>query len=375
MKVVVLSGACRSLILFRKHLLRGFRDVGYEVVAVAPDRDALTVETLESLGIRFVQIPYARTGLNPLADWAYLSRLKAFLRTEQPDRLFAYTIKAMLYGGVAARWVKLPRVDLLVSGVGSMFADGEMGFWKRCARALWLPFFRYALRDTCVLFFQNKDDVTTYRQHALISEETEVVVVPGSGVDLDEFRVEPLPKQGTRFCMIGRLIREKGVFEYAQAASILKNRYGAAVEFCLVGPEVGGARGVESVQLQAWISSGVIQYLGEVEDVRPALTQVSVYVLPSYYMEGVPRSILEALAMGRAIVTTDHRGCRETVKHGENGLLVPPRDVAALVSAMERFVLEPELAGKMGIQSRELAKRQFDVIAVTRMMLESMDVS
>lgn len=310
---------------------------GANVIASAPDYDADTVAELEDMGVRYEQLSFERTGRNPFGDLIYCFRLMAFFKREAPDQVFAYTVKAVLYGCLAARFTTVPKVHALISGVGYLFSDGASRKKSALLRVL-LPVYRFALRRVAVIFFQNPDDVATYQSFGLIAPESEIVQVNGSGVDLAAFSPNAIPMEPIRFCLIARLIRDKGLYEYAEAARLLKARYGSAVECILVGPTDTNPGAIPAADLFEWQQSGVIDYRGELRDVRTVLGESSVYVLPSYYMEGVPRTILEAMAMGRPIVTCDSRGCRETVEAGVNGYLVPPRDSASLFEAMALFV-------------------------------------
>ena len=198
-------------------------------------------------------------------------------------------------------------------------------------------------------------------------------MVNGSGVDLDEFGPEPPPAAGNCFLIICRFLGNKGVREYAQAAHRVRLRHPNAV-FCLAGWIDDNPDAIAESELDAWVQSGDIEYLGRLEDVKPALRECSVYVLPSY-REGTPRTVLEAMAIGRPVITTDAPGCRETVTDGENGFLVPVKSVGALVEAMQRFIDNPDLAAEMGKRSREIAEEKYDVHKVNKVMLRDMGIT
>jgi glycosyltransferase involved in cell wall biosynthesis len=221
------------------------------------------------------------------------------------------------------------------------------------------------------IFFQNIDDQELFLSLSIVPDVRRTLVVNGSGVDLSRYAVVPVPKTPS-FLMLSRLISAKGVRDYADAAQTLKSRY-PYIDFCLAGPRDSGPNALAPERLAA-VVSGSVSYLGDLEDVRPALSNAGVFVLPSYYREGVPRSILEALAIGRPVITTDMPGCRETVRHGVNGFLVPPRSVDALVEAMEKFIINPNLMEAMGAASFELARNRYDVRVVNKQMLDAMGV-
>jgi len=204
----------------------------------------------------------------------------------------------------------------------------------------------------------------------MLRKVTQTKVVNGSGVDIDSFTPAPFPNSPTRFLLIARLLGDKGIYEYAATAQRLKER-GLEAEFHIVGPLDSNPDGIDEKTMTRWQDTGVLQWQGAVTDVRPVIAKSHVYVLPSY-REGTPRTVLEAMAMGRAIITTDAPGCRETVEDGINGFLVPVRDIDALTKAMLRFFEEPNLIGSMGIESRRIAIEKYDVHKVNAVMIEAM---
>jgi glycosyltransferase involved in cell wall biosynthesis len=219
------------------------------------------------------------------------------------------------------------------------------------------------------VFFQNPDDQGLFKELGLLNGVNSVVV-NGSGVDLSYYTAQPMLSHVPKFLMIARLLGDKGVREYAQAAMQLKAQNPSAV-FQLAGWIDENPNAIAQHELDAWVNSGAIEYLGKLADVRPALTGCSVYVLPSY-REGTPRSVLEAMATGRAVITTDAPGCRETVKHGVNGLLVPIKDAPALAEAMQTCINEPLMVAHMAQESLQLAIEKYDVNKVNIHMLDEM---
>ena len=218
------------------------------------------------------------------------------------------------------------------------------------------------------VFVYNEADALDIEGERLLPSAAALVRVPGSGVNLVEFPEAALPAGPPVFLMIARLLREKGVLEYVEAARTLKRTY-PALRFQLLGPLDPNPSGLSAQQIEGWVQEGVIEYLGETRDVRPYLRRCSVFVLPSYYREGIPRTILEALATGRAVVTSDRPGCADTVEHGVNGWLVSPRDPAALAEALAGFQVDAGLAGRMGAASRRRAESRFSVDFVNRQLL------
>ncbi len=371
MKVLILSSFAFSLINFRGRLIEAIGQAGHEVIACAPDADADVERQLAAIGARYQVTPMNRTGSNPFADVRTFLNYLALIRRERPDVVLAYTQKPIIYGGLAARLFGRTRFYALLSGLGYVFSPAADG--RRLLRAVVARLYRLAVGKARAIFVFNADDHGELIEQGIVTRSARVVQVPGSGVDLAHFAEVPIP-DGPRFLMIARLMRDKGIVEYAEAARYLKARYPAA-SFMLLGRlDLDNPTGVSEDELRAWIENGVIDYYPETRDVRPLLAASAIFVLPSYYREGLPRTLLEAMAIGRPLITTDLPGCREPVINGSNGFLVPPRDVAALCEAMERFLIDPSLAAVMGAASRLLAVERFDVDKVNRQLLRAMDL-
>jgi glycosyltransferase involved in cell wall biosynthesis len=302
--------------------------------------------------------------MNPLALLRSFSTMRALLNSERPNILIAYTIKPVIIAALAGRAERVPLIVSLITGAGYAFTPGhEIG--RRLSRIIASALYRRAFKRSDVIIFQNPDDERLFRDLRLLPAAQSTYVVNGSGVDLEEFPVTPVPTQ-TAFLMIGRLLKDKGVREFASAAKRLK-AVQPEIAITLVGDRDPSPNSIGPAELDELSRSG-IDCRGYLEDVRPAIAACSVFVLPSY-REGTPRSVLEAMSMGRAIITTDAPGCRETVCSGENGFLVPPRDAQALYEAMMRFVENPALAARMGECSRKIAEEKYDVRKVNAALL------
>lgn len=369
-RIAVVASLAHSLVNFRLHLLKSMVEARYEVFAFAPDRDEEVISALERIGVTFKQIPMARTSVTPLQDLRTIFALWSEFRRIKPDVLFAYTMKPIVYGGIAGRAARLPRRFALITGLGYVFADETPSRKMAAVRAVSVKLYRLALAGAERLFVYNEADEADVRRYRLISESTPLEQVAGSGVDLEYYRVSPLPTNPLRFLLVARLLKSKGIGEYVQAARRLRQRY-PDLKFQLLGPFDTNPESISEVELQSWVNDGTIEYLGETRDVRPYISNCTVFVLPSY-REGIPRAVLEAMSMGRPIVTADSPGCRSTVEHGNNGFLVPPRNPDKLAEAMERFAREPELATRFGARSHELASERFDVHAVNDKIMKSM---
>ncbi|MEA3015974.1 MAG: hypothetical protein QOI38_696, partial [Sphingomonadales bacterium] len=301
---------------------------------------------------------------DPLATWRSGRQLRALVKRIAPDVMIAYTIKPIVLGAAAARAAGVPRFIPLVTGLGYAFSGG-LGPKKLLIRAAAAWMYRRAFRRAQFAVFQNEDDRSDFRRMGILPPSLPTGLVAGSGVDTEHYSERPQPA-GANFLMISRFLRGKGVREYGEAGVRLKREHPEA-HVRLAGWLDESPDALSQAAIDAMAAGGV-ECLGKLDDVRPALAQCNVYVLPSY-REGTPRSVLEAMATGRAIVTTDAPGCRETVVQGENGFLVPPRDADALLAAMRRFVDDPALAAHMGRASRRIAEEKFDVHEVNEALM------
>ena len=368
-RIVVMAGFAPSLVNFRGPLLRALRHEGHQVIALAPGDDPEVARQLAEWGVHYRAISLQRTGMNPVQDGRDLKAMTALLRELQPDVVLSYTIKPVVYGLLAARLAGVRRRYALITGLGYTF-QGE-GAKRRVLSAVTSGLYRAALLGAQRVIFQNPDDCNLFVQRGIV-RPAQCALVNGSGVDLTHFAPADLPREPV-FLLVARLLKEKGVSEYVQAAANLKARHPEA-RFLLAGPLDPNPAGITQAQLDQWRAAGVVEYLGELRDVRPAFAQCSVYVLPSY-REGTPRTVLEAMAAGRAVLTTDAPGCRETVTPGVNGLLVPPADVDALEQVMEQLLLDPAARTAMGAESLRLVRERYDVRLVNRQMLEALHLS
>ncbi len=321
--------------------------------------------------IRCCDVALERTGLNPLGDAAGLWSLVRLMRRERPRAVLCYTIKPVIWGTVAAWLSATPKRYALITGLGYAFTDGA-SLKRRLVRWVSTTLYAFALRRATKVFFQNPDDAALFRKLGLTPPWVPVVLVNGSGVDVDHFAQSRLPEGPVRFLMIARLLGDKGVREYAAAAAGIMRDYPEA-QFHLVGPTDTNPDAISGDEIITWERDGVLKWHGASDDVRPHIAACHVYVLPSY-REGTPRTVLEAMAMGRPIITSDAPGCRETVVDGDNGFLIAPREVGPLVEAMRRFLDEPALVGKMGASSRRLAEQKYDVRKVNATMLAEMEL-
>jgi glycosyltransferase involved in cell wall biosynthesis len=359
-KILVLSSHTKSLFWFRMDMMRSFLRHGYAVVAVGSEPKDEWQDKFQKENIRYQSIPISRNGLNPFGDLKTYHAIKKLLEVERPDKIFCYQAKTVIYGTIAAHHVGITDVYPLIAGLGSIFRG--QGVKNVIIRQIMKREYQYALRFAKKIIFQNRDDLECFVQERIVKREC-TEIINGSGVDTRYFTPTPFPEQMT-FLMISRLIRDKGVFEYLEAARAVRQK-NKDVRFLLVGPYDTNPSALKPEELQGYISDGSIEYLGELTDVRPAIAQSSVYVLPSYH-EGTPKTVLEAMACGRPIITTDAPGCRETVKDGVNGYLVELKNVQALIEIIMKVIDNREGLEKKGNESRKIAVEKYDVNIVNK---------
>ncbi len=352
MKVLIALNTAWNLANFRTGLIVALQREGYDVVAAAPiDEHAARVPC------RFVDLPMDAGGTKILKDAALFFRFIRLLRQERPDVFLGYTVKPNVYGSFAAHLLGIPVINN-VAGLGAVFIKG--GWLARFVRGL----YRLALSRSAHIFFQNPDDLALFIEQKLV-DRSRTSLLPGSGVDTTRF-VPPHTSSNNAdgpfvFLLVARLLRDKGVVEYVEAARVLRAQHGANVECCVLGfADVQNPTAITRAELDTWVAEGVINYLGEADDVRPHLARAHCVVLPSY-REGTPRSLLEAAAMAKPIVTTDAPGCREVVIDGVNGYLCRVQDANDLSEKMQRVIgLNADALHEMGGASRRIAVERFD---------------
>jgi len=365
-KIVIISHYSPSLINFRGDLIRAMVELGHKVICLGPE--AGFEQPLQELGADYRQIPLHRTGLNPLKDVKTLFSLRKVLKETKPDVVFSYTVKPIVYGSIAAHMAGVRRMYAMIEGLGYVFIGQSLK--QKFLRQLVCFLYHKALKYNKAVFFLNPDDMRLFVDNSIVPKAVKPVLLNGIGVNIEKFAFAPPKLSPVTFLLIARLIKDKGILEYVESARLLKQKYPAA-KFQLLGPLDINPAAITQEQLERWSKEGIIEYLGKTNDVRPYIAEASVYVLPSY-REGTPRSVLEAMSMGRPIITTDAPGCRETVIDGKNGFLVPVKDVDALKSTMEKFILKPDLIVQMGEQSRIIAEEKYDVRKVNRVILQEM---
>ncbi|WP_404401781.1 glycosyltransferase family 4 protein [Idiomarina seosinensis] len=368
MKIFILASSPDSLQNFRGQLILDLVARGHKVIACAPNLLVRTdkVEWLTKHNVICLDAPFSRVGLSPVGDLKALFLLVKILRHHKPLVFISYTIKPVIWGGLAARISCIPKRVALITGLGYAFtgkAEGKRKLIQTIARTL----YRISLKGMHQIFFQNPDDKNDFANYKLLPVTAKIDILNGSGVDTNIFSHSPLPDVPIRFLLIARLLGDKGIREYAAAAEIVKSKYNT-VEFDLVGGLDPNPDGLVESEVKRWVDKKVLNWHGKQVDVKPFIRNCHVYVLPSY-REGTPRSVIEAMSIGRAIITADSPGCRETVVDGYNGFLVSVRNVETLVEAMTKFIEEPLIITKMGQASRKLAVEKYDVHKVNAFMM------
>ncbi|PSW57450.1 glycosyltransferase family 4 protein [Photobacterium leiognathi] len=368
MNIAIIGAFPRSLINFRGGLIKILAQQ-YKVNAIASGAIDYEVELLSSLGATYLNCPIQRNGLNPIKDIVTCLSISRIINIHEIDIVLAYTVKPVIWGGIASRLVGARHFYAIITGLGYAFQKG--GIAKNLLNSLVKFLYRVALKKSKGVIFQNRDNMQVFIDEEIVPQD-KCFLVNGSGVDLSHYQVSPLsPKP--HFLLIARLLGDKGIREYVKAAKIVKQQYPEAV-FELVGPEDPSPDGIKLNEVNKWVSSGAIEYSGATTDVRPFIENCSIYVLPSYH-EGMPRTVLEAMAMGRPILTTDVPGCRETVVNGENGWLVEKANVEQLVERMVWFIENQNQWPVMGKKSHTMANEKFDVHQVNAEILKIMGLS
>ena len=352
-RIAIVINTSWNIFNFRMSLVRALQAEGHEVLAIAPPDDYSS--RLEAAGCRFIPLPMANKGTRPDQDFGLMRRLAAIYRRERPAVVLHYTIKPNIYGTLAAQLAGVPSINN-VSGLGTAFIVQSL-----VSRVV-LALYRLAFRFPATVFFQNPDDRDLFLERRLLKPDI-AGLLPGSGVDTQRFQPAPAQPRGQpfTFLMIARVLYEKGIVEYFEAALALKTEYGDRVRCQLLGglDEQGGI-GVPRATFEGWLQGGAVEWLGTSDDVAAVIRGADCVVLPSY-REGTPKTLLEAAAMGKPLVTTDVPGCREVVRDGENGYLCPARDGAALAAAMRRMAELPTADLRaLGTASRQLAVTRFD---------------
>lgn len=371
----IISNDLYTVSNLRGDLLHALAEQGWEIHILVPNRTDYPAIEAAFVAQQFYIHDYAlqKSGTHPWHELKTIQSLYRQLKHIQPNRVLSYTIKPAMYGTLAAYYAGVPARYILLSGLGFAFQSQHRGAFKYIKYAF-DRVFAYALTKATRVIFQNSDDLALIQQLGLL-KNTPTGVVNGSGVNLDRFKRMPLIENAQQqpasiFVMVARLLKDKGIYEYIQAIQQIKSRHPEAV-FHLVGWIDDNPEAISKHVLDEWIAAGLIEYWGRVDDVRPIIAKANVMVLPSY-REGTPRSVLEAMAMGRAVITTDAPGCRETIVDGKNGYQVKVASVTALTDAMQKIIDTPSDLRFMSDFSYDMVCQRYDVHKVNQEMIDLM---
>ena len=369
-KILISCSAPGSLIQFRGKLIEELLKNHIVFVFTPEITNEVMRLKLTQMGVIIYENNLQRNNISITSDLKYIVALGKVIKKIKPDVFFSYTFKPLIFGSIVASLFRVKTKVAMLTGLGYNFADEAKSLSKLITQRL----LRFSLKFNSGLkvVFQNVDDYNELLQRNIISKQTKTYIVNGSGVDLDFYKYSKPDIQEIKFLLVARLIKAKGVEEFHEAAKIIHKKY-PLVKFSIVGPYNDNQ--IDSIHFNLYneiVNSDFIDYTGWVDDVRPFIEKTSVVVLPSY-REGTPRSILEGMAMGRAIITTNTAGCRQTINHDPqliNGYLIPVKSIPELAEKMESFILNPALIVQFGINSRAFVEQKFDVHQVNKEMLQ-----
>lgn len=370
-KIILIGTVASSFYGFRADLIRTLLKKGHQVYAFTSEYTAEDLKKIKQLGAIPITYTLNRGGLNPLADIIATYRLSKKIKKINPDLVFSYFSKPIIFGTLAAKLAKVPRMIGMLEGLGYTFTEQPEGFSKKTQLIKKIQVFLYkiALPQLDQLIFLNPDDPKDLLAKYTINVKN-VEILGGIGLNLQDYPYQPLSNINLplKFLFIGRLLKEKGIHEFVQAAKLVKKIY-PDTQFTVLGAiDHHNLGALQQTELDALISSNIIHYSGYVDNIKDWIIDSHVFVLPSY-REGVPRSTQEAMAIGRAIITTDVPGCRETVVDGVNGFLVPKWNPQALAEKMIYFIENPEQIQVMGTESYKIAVKKFDAEKVNQRLV------
>lgn len=362
MRILIVSPKNKTVFNFRGDLVKDMIAQGHEVMVTGPNRDF--VEDIMALGVKeFIEVPFVKDNTSIKGDIAYYRQLVKVMKEKKPDMVFAYTIKPVVYGSMAAKRAKVKHIYAMVTGLGRVYTSNSLK--TKIIRLITKVLYSRAFRCCDKVIFQNGDDINELvEQKYLTRSKTELV--NGSGVNMERFARSPLPETPA-FLMVGRIIKEKGVMEFCEAARQVKKNHPEST-FTLLGGFDSSIGALKESDIKPYIEDGSIGFPGEVKDPVAFYGKSSVFVLPSFYREGLPRTILEAMSCGRAVITTNWPGCREAIVDGENGFLVEPKNAAQLAEKMTALIEDKGKLNAMCDAAYECCKSRYSVEIINAQM-------
>jgi len=375
-KVILIGTTASSIYGFRLNFIKDMLKKGYRVYALTCEYNKDELNIISDLGVIPITYKMSRGGLNPFHDLKTLYELKKIIQEIQPDIVFSYFTKPVIYGSLAAKLSKTPKVVGMIEGLGTPFTihKGGQSIKIKVIRFVQVSLYKLVFPFLDKIIFLNSDDpVDLIEKNKIRYKKNSIAILGPIGLDLEDYRFGLWDEvQGVSFIFVARLLAEKGIFEYIEAAKIVKQKYPKIIFKIIGGLDHENPYGLTKQQLESVIATGLVKYSGFVTDVAKHIQDSAVFVLPSYYREGVPRSTQEAMAIGRPVITTDVPGCRETVVDGLNGFLVPKWNPEALAEKMCYFIENPEQINIMGKESYKIAQEKFDVQRVNQKLFEIM---
>tara|TARA_B100001093_G_scaffold497262_1_gene543993 strand:- start:993 stop:2096 length:1104 start_codon:yes stop_codon:yes gene_type:complete len=365
-KIIIVAPKADTIINFRENLIEDIQKRNFEVITISPAPINQYKDIFHKKSFLSIFINFKNNRINPLKDFNLIIKLFRIFKKESPSIILSYAIKPIIWSGFLSKYFNTS-FYALITGVG--FTLHGTSLKRKILKKIVIFLYRISLKNSKAVIFQNNDNLNLFIEENIIPK-SKTFLVNGSGVDTSKFDAAPLPLDGISFLCIARLLGEKGLREYAAAAKIVKKEY-SDVKFNLLGSLDTSFDAISIDEIKSW--SDYINYQGLTTDVRPYLKKTHVFVLPSYH-EGIPKSTLEAMSMGRAILTTDAVGCKETVKNDLNGFKVPVGSVDKLVEKMRWFITHSEKIKTMGIESRRMVEEKFDVKKVNLKIMEIMGI-
>ncbi|OTG97255.1 glycosyltransferase family 4 protein [Acinetobacter sp. ANC 4973] len=377
-KIFLIGTTASNLFLFRKDFIISCVEKGFQVYALVSEYDDYWLEKIKELGAEVITYRLSRSGLNPFNDIKSMLELKAYIKQHKPDMVFSFFTKPVIYGSLAAKFAGVNNIVGMIEGLGSPFTEHPHGqtLKIKLIRFFQVSLYRIVFPILDKIIFLNKDDpIDLIKNNKIYHKNNAVEILGPIGLDLKDYPYKAWDSSNQiSFIFIARLLAEKGIYEYLEAAKIVKSKYPNAHFKVIGGLDLENPYGLSKQELDDVVSTGIIEYPGFVNNVAEEIQNSAVFVLPSYYREGVPRSTQEAMAIGRPVITTDVPGCRETVVDGVNGFLIPKWNVAMLADKMMYFIEHPEQINLMGYESYKIAQDKFDAEKVNIKLLKIMNI-